>query len=319
VVPCYNEEEVLPFTIHELTEALQNLIDSGLVASDSKIVLVDDGSVDSTWAIIKKFVTEDSAPVIGLAFSRNFGHGAALFAGLSYAREHFDIAITMDADLQDDISKLPEFITAYNNGAQVVYGVRSDRSSDSFFKRFFAESFYRFMSALGVKQVPNHAEYRLMSKTVLNELQHYPERNLYLRGIIASMGFAHAEVPYARNRRAAGQTKYSFFGPLKLALEAITSFSVAPLRFISLTGMFWVLITIGFAVYAIASKLLGVATPGWTATVLIISLLGGVQITFMGIIGEYVGKIYQEVKGRPRYIIEQIIGEKHTDSTRQSR
>lgn len=304
VVPCYNEEEVLSETCRCLNQLTDDLIEKGEVANDSTIYLVDDGSRDQTWPIIAQFAMEDRR-IVGIKLSRNRGHQNALMAGLFSAQG--DAVISIDADLQDDVTAIRQMIRRFRQGAEIVYGVRRQRDSDSRFKRLTAETFYRLMRLLGVESVHNHADYRLMSRRAIDCLRHYREVNLYLRGIVPLLGFRTEAVYYDRGPRLAGESKYPLHKMIALALEAITSFSVVPLRLITLLGFMVFLGTMAVSVWAISVRLFSNnAVPGWTSTVLPMYFLGGIQIFCIGMLGEYLGKTYVEVKGRPRYFIEAI-------------
>ncbi len=305
VVPCYNEEEMLPISSGILLEKLRDMVGRGIVSKDSRIVFVDDGSSDSTWDIIEK-KAEESVEVTGLKLSHNQGHQNALFAGMMYAKNKCDCVITIDADLQDDINVFEEFIEKYESGCQVVYGVRSERKRDSVFKRATAQAFYRFMNAMGTETVYNHADYRLLSRRALEALSEYREVNLFLRGVVPLVGFKSDKVYYARGERAAGDTKYPLKKMINFALDGITSFSVKPLRLISVFGMICSVLSVCGLLYALISYFLEVAVPGWTAIVCSIWLLGGIQLLSVGVLGEYIGKIFSEVKNRPRFFIEEI-------------
>lgn len=302
VIPCYNEEECLHETTKRLENKISELIKLKKISPNSKIVYVDDGSVDETWATIESF----SNRIIGIKLSKNQGHQNALLAGLMYAKNHCDIAISLDADLQDDINAINKFIDKYNDGAEIVYGVRSERKKDSFFKRNTALAFYKIMDRFGAKTIYNHADYRLMSKRALEELSHFNEINLFLRGIVPLIGFKTDIVKYKRAERFAGESKYPLKKMINFALDGITSFSVKPIRLIFTLGLLTSLISFIILIYAVIVKLIGQAVSGWTFTICSIWLLGGLQMIALGIIGEYIGKIYTEVKGRPRYIIEKI-------------
>lgn len=306
VVPCYNEEEVLPKTNNKLVGKLGQLINSGRADKKSRILYVDDGSKDKTWELITGFHDEFDC-VSGLKLANNAGHQNALLAGLMKAKEVADCAISLDADLQDDIDVIDEFLDRYSEGCEVVYGVRNRRDTDTFFKRFTAQSFYKLMRKLGVDIVYNHADYRLMGKNALNALSDFKEVNLFLRGIVPLIGFKSAEVYYDRKPRAAGQTKYPFKKMLSFAVDGITSFSVRPLKIISNLGVIISILSIFGLLYALISYFSGSAVPGWTAIVASIWLLGGIQLLCIGVVGEYIGKIYSEVKARPRYIIEKSL------------
>lgn len=302
VIPCYNEESIIDNTIQEVLVHLNELISSGKISTESNILLVDDGSTDKTWERITVLCKKHLA-VRGIKLSRNSGHQTALIAGLMEAKEKCDVTISLDADLQDDINVLKDFIDEYNRGSDIVYGVRSDRSSDSFFKRASAEFFYRILSFLGVKSIFNHADYRLMSKKSLDVLSQYKETNLYIRGIIPLIGFKHSIVLYKR-KPTERPTHYSFLKMLQLALDGVTSFSIKPLRFIFTLGVLMFFVSLFLLGYAGYVKLYGNTVPGWTSLMFTVLFLGGIQLFCIGIVGEYIGKIYSEVKERPRYIIE---------------
>ncbi|MDD2362765.1 MAG: glycosyltransferase family 2 protein [Oscillospiraceae bacterium] len=306
VVPCYNEEEVLPETNRRLLIKLNRLIDSGRADEKSRILYIDDGSRDKTWDIIMGFHSECES-VCGLKLAHNAGHQNALLAGLMTAREHADCAISLDADLQDDIDVLDEFVDRYKEGCEVVYGVRNKRESDTFFKRFTAQGFYKFMKYLGVDIIYNHADYRLMGKNALNALQDYKEVNLFLRGIVPLIGYKSGVVYYNRSERLVGESKYPLKKMISFALDGITSFSVKPLRIISNLGILISLLSVVGILYALISYIAGVAVPGWTAIVASIWLIGGIQLLCIGVVGGYIGKIYSEVKSRPRYNIEEFL------------
>ena len=310
VVPCYNEEEVLPETIKRLSAKLTQLIKDGKADEESRMLFVDDGSKDKTWSIISEY-SNNNKYVGGVKLSRNRGHQNALLSGLMTAKEHCDCAISLDADLQDDIEVIDQFIDKYLEGCQIVYGVRSSRKKDTAFKRTTAQGYYKFMKMLGVDIVYNHADYRLMGSEALEALSEYSEVNLFLRGIVPLIGYRCDYVYYERNERFAGESKYPLKKMIKFAVDGITSFSVKPLKVIFNLGvMICCLSLIGF-VYALVSLIAGVAASGWTSTICSIWFLGGLQMLCIGIVGTYVGKIYNEVKRRPRYHIEKkIINEK---------
>ena len=308
VVPCYNEQEVLPETSKRLKEKLAQLLQEGKINSNSRFLFVDDGSKDATWSMISSFAQEE--PLIeGLKLSRNRGHQNALLAGLMTAKGYADAVISMDADLQDDINAVNALIERYEEGNEVVYGVRSSRQTDTFFKRATAQGFYRFMKTLGVDLVFNHADYRLMSRRALEALAQYREVNLFLRGIVPLIGFKSAVVPYERAERFAGESKYPFKKMLSFAFEGITSFSVKPLRLVTSLG---VLLFSGGLISLLVFFILwlcGQGVDGWQVVAGTLWMLGGVQLLATGIIGSYIGKIYQETKGRPRFLIEKFTKE----------
>jgi polyisoprenyl-phosphate glycosyltransferase len=305
VVPCYNEEEVLPETIQQLTELLQYLINKGKVTSESCVYYVDDGSRDRTWDLIETFAKTNSH-VRGIKLSRNRGHQNALLAGLLTVKG--EVVISVDADLQDDLSAIEKMLDYYAAGYDIVYGVRSSRKTDTFFKSFTAKGYYRLLSLMGVEIVYNHADYRLMSRRVINALKEFGEVNLFLRGIIPQLGFPNAIVYYDRAERFAGESKYPLKKMLSLAWQGITSFSELPLRFITGLGLLVSLISLVITFWAVWIRLFTEeAIPGWASTVLPIYFLGGIQLLCLGIMGEYLAKVYSETKRRPRYIIEKMI------------
>lgn len=304
VIPCYNEEEVLEETTKRLTAKLNELIKNKLISKESKVMYIDDGSKDKTWDIIKKINYENKL-FVGLRLSRNRGHQNALLAGLMTAKKYADIVISMDADLQDDINTIDKFVNEYYAGSDIVYGVRGARKKDTFFKRTTAESFYKFMKFMGVDIVFNHADYRLMSKRALDELENFEEVNLFLRGIVPLIGFKTSTVMYERNERYAGKSKYPLKKMLSFAFDGITSFSVKPIRMILVLGIVMFFISIIIMIYSLIVHLLGNTVEGWTFTVISIWMIAGVQMLSLGIVGEYIGKIYSEVKRRPRYIISE--------------
>ncbi|WP_076459668.1 glycosyltransferase family 2 protein [Limosilactobacillus caccae] len=303
IVPCYNEEEVLPETVKELGEILNNLIKKNKVASKSKLLFVNDGSRDKTWSLISKY-TKEYTYVTGIKFSRNYGHQNALLAGLSLAVDFSDMMITIDADLQDDVNAISKMVEEYYKGSDVVYGVRNSRKTDSFFKRRTALTFYSLMQKLGVNLVPDSADYRLLSKRAVKSLLDFKERNLFLRGMVPLIGYQSSKVFYARKERFAGQSKYPFRRMLHFALDGITSFSIAPIHLILYLGLITVFISIACMIYTIAEKCMGHVVSGWASLMISIWLLGGVQLISISVIGEYIGKIFSEVKHRPRFTIE---------------
>ncbi|AGN98829.1 Ribonuclease III [Limosilactobacillus reuteri I5007] len=303
VVPCYNEQEVLPETVKELGEVLEKLTKDGNVSPKSKILFVNDGSKDKTWELISKY-TKEYEYVTGIKFSRNYGHQNALLAGMSVAVEYSDMIITIDADLQDDINAIPEMVEKYNEGYDVVYGVRNSRETDTFFKRRTALAFYGLMGKLGVKLVPDSADYRLLSKRATESLLDFKERNLFLRGMVPLVGYDSAKVYYARKERFAGKSKYPLSKMLHFALDGITSFSIAPIHLILYLGVLTVIFSIIMMIYTLVEKINGHIVSGWASLMISIWFLGGVQLISISIIGEYVGKIFSEVKHRPRFVIE---------------
>lgn len=303
VVPCYNEQEVLPETVKELGEVLEKLTKDGNVSPKSKILFVNDGSKDKTWELISKY-TKEYEYVTGIKFSRNYGHQNALLAGMSVAVECSDMIITIDADLQDDINAIPEMVEKYNEGYDVVYGVRNSRETDTFFKRRTALAFYGLMGKLGVKLVPDSADYRLLSKRATESLLDFKERNLFLRGMVPLVGYDSAKVYYARKERFAGKSKYPLSKMLHFALDGITSFSIAPIHLILYLGVLTVIFSIIMMIYTLVEKINGHIVSGWASLMISIWFLGGVQLISISIIGEYVGKIFSEVKHRPRFVIE---------------
>lgn len=304
VVPCFNEEAVLRETYRRLASLRSDLVGKQKISERSEIVFVDDGSRDETWRLIKSWVREGD-PVVGVKLSRNCGHQNALLAGLSSAKG--DAVITIDADLQDDESAIERMVDAYQQGNEVVYGVRAARDADTWFKRTTARGFYRLMSALGVKTVYDHADYRLLSRRAISHLGQFQEVHLFLRGVVPLLGLRSTVVRYDRRSRLAGESKYPLGKMLEFALNGITSFSIAPLRAIAVLGFLVALACVFLAGWAVAVKLLSAnAVPGWASTILPIYFLGGVQLFCAGVMGEYVGKIYMEVKKRPRFLIETI-------------
>jgi len=305
VIPCYNEEEVLPETVKRLTVKMNSMIETGRADEKSRMLLVDDGSRDRTWELISRF-SEENELVSGIKLAHNRGHQNALLAGLMTAKEYCDCAISLDADLQDDIEVLDQFADKFIDGCDVVYGVRNKRETDTFFKRTTAQGFYKFMKVLGVDVVYNHADYRLMSRRALEALSEYKEVNLFLRGIVPLIGYRSDYVYYDRNERFAGESKYPLKKMLSFALDGITSFSVKPLKMISNLGVILSFLSILGLIYALVSYFMGLAVAGWTAIVCSIWLLGGIQLLCLGVVGGYIGKIYSEVKARPRYKIEEF-------------
>lgn len=303
VVPCYNEEAVLPETVSRLTEKMKTLIAAGHADENSRFLLVDDGSKDKTWELICRFC-EENPLCAGLKLAHNRGHQNALLAGLMAAKEKADCAISLDADLQDDIDALDGFLAKFEEGCDVVYGVRNKRDTDSFFKRSTARGFYKVMKMLGVDVVYDHADYRLMSRRALEALGDYKEVNLFLRGIVPLIGYRSDYVYYDRHERFAGESKYPLKKMISFALDGITSFSVKPLKLISNLGILISILSVLGLLYALISYFVGVTVAGWTAIVCSIWLLGGIQLLCIGVLGGYIGKIYSEVKARPRFRVE---------------
>jgi len=306
VVPCYKEEEVLPETAARLKQKLDGLISCAKISASSKILFVNDGSSDGTWQAICRLHTTDPF-FAGVNLSRNRGHQNALLAGLMIAKEHADVTISMDADLQDDIGAVDVMLDEYYNGHDIVFGVRSKRQLDTFFKRRTAAAFYKFMHTLGVEIVPNHADYRLMSRRALDALEGFKEVNLFLRGIVPMIGYKSTTVKYKRGLRFAGTTKYPLKKMIAFAIEGITSLSVRPIRIISIIGLLSFLGSMVMLIFFVIDFIRGNTTAGWASTIVSIWAIGGLQLLAIGIIGEYIGKIYLEVKGRPRYIIESVL------------
>ena len=302
VIPCYNEEQVLPLTAPLFLKKIEELAEQEKISRRSRVLFVDDGSGDRTWETIRGLAAEDER-FLGIRQSRNRGHQNAVLAGLMEAKDRCDITISIDCDGQDDINAMDRMVDAYLDGAEVVYGVRSKRDKDSFFKRFTAESFYRLMRFLGAEVVFNHADYRLISAKVLEHFADYEEVNIFLRGLVPLVGFPSATVYYERNERLAGKSHYPLRKMLALAFNGITSLSIKPITLITGFGVAFSIIGLILMIWAIVQSILGNTVAGWTSTVCIICLLGGIQLISMGIIGQYIGKTYLETKRRPRYII----------------
>lgn len=307
VVPCYKEEAVLPETSKRLRTKVESLQAQGKISDKSRVMFVNDGSKDRTWEIISSLHEEAPQVFSGVNLSRNRGHQNALLAGLMTAVNFADMVISMDADLQDDVDAVDAMVDAYHNGYDVVYGVRSSRQTDTFFKRFTAEGFYKVMKALGVDIVFNHADYRLMSKRALEGLSQFEEVNLFLRGIVPQIGYPWTTVEYERHERFAGESKYPLKKMLAFAFDGITSFSVKPMRLILVLGVVVFTVSIVMLLWALISKLTGSAQAGWTSMIGSVWLIGGIQLLSLGVIGEYIGKIYSESKRRPRFIIERVL------------
>ncbi len=304
VIPCYNEEEVLPETAKRLNRLFDAMEAGDLISGESRIVFVDDGSRDRTWELISSLST-DYPRFRGIKLAKNAGHQNALLAGLMTVKDECDCAISIDADLQDDIEVIPQFIRKFDEGCDVVYGARNDRTTDTFFKRTTAVGFYKFMKAMGVNVVFNHADYRLMSRRALSALSEFSEVNLFLRGLVPLVGYKSDIVYYQRGERFAGESKYPLKKMLSFAFDGITSFSIKPIRLVWSVGAVISILAIVAAIYTLIAKFWGVTTAGWSSLMISIWFLGGVQLVSVGIIGEYIGKIYKETKRRPRYIIEE--------------
>lgn len=309
VIPCYNEQEVLPITAPMFLDKLNSLMAAGLCGENSKVLFVNDGSKDKTWEIICSLAKENSS-FKGINLSRNRGHQNALLAGLMHAKDKCDVTISIDCDGQDDINAMDEMLRQYHEGCDVVYGVRSKRDTDTFFKRVTAEGFYKFMKLMGTETVFNHADYRLMSKRALEGLAEFKEVNLFLRGTVPLVGYKSTSVYYERNERIAGESHYPFSKMMNLALNGITSLSTKPLRYITGIGVVMAFVSFLVIVWAIIARIMGNTVAGWTSLVGIMAFIGGIQLFCLGIIGEYIGKIYSEVKQRPKYIIESTTDDK---------
>ena len=304
VIPCYNEEAVLPVTAPQFLDKVKNLAAAGKISEDSRVLFVNDGSRDDTWKIIKDLAKQDPH-YLGISQSRNRGHQNAVLAGLMEAKDRCDITISIDCDGQDDINAMDEMVEKYLEGYDVVYGVRSSRETDSFFKRFTAQSFYKLLSAMGAEVVYNHADYRLMSARVLKEFANFREVNLYLRGLVPLVGFRSTTVSYSRAERIAGESHYPLKKMLGLAINGITSLSVKPLQMIMGFGIFVAVVSFIGCLWALITAICGKAVAGWASMTCIVCFVSGVQLVCLGIIGEYIGKIYLETKERPRYIISE--------------
>jgi glycosyltransferase involved in cell wall biosynthesis len=303
VVPCYNEEEAFPFCLESLNNVLHLLIIEKLIGSNSYILFSDDGSKDKTWHLIEE-AADQHATVKGLKLSTNKGHQIALIAGLQHADA--DITVSIDADLQDDTAAIEKMVREYLAGNDVVYGVRQDRQTDSRFKRKTAELFYTIMAAMGVKQVSNHADFRLLSRRASDALLQYKEQNVYIRGLVPLVGFQSSKIYYSRSVRVAGESKYPLRKMLSLALEGITSLTITPLRLIALTGLIISLVSVMVAIYTLVEKIIGNTVEGWASVMIAIFFLGGIQMLSLGVIGEYIGKIYMESKQRPKYFTDKL-------------
>lgn len=310
VIPCYNEQEVLPITAPQFLAKINQLAAEGLISGDSRVMFVNDGSKDDTWNIIQQLADQDEH-YIGIAQSRNRGHQNAVLAGLMEAKDMCDITISIDCDGQDDINAMDEMVKAYLEGCEIVYGVRSKRDTDTFFKRFTAESFYKLLNSMGAEVVYNHADYRLISSRALQELAKFKEVNIFLRGMVPLVGFKSTSVYYERSERAAGKSHYPLSKMLALAFDGITSLSIKPIKMIIGMGVIVAFISFIGIIWAVVEAILGKTVMGWASTTCIICFLSGVQLISVGVIGEYIGKIYMEVKQRPRYIISDRTWERH--------
>lgn len=308
VIPCYNEEEVLPETSKRLKEKMTSLIQAGKIDKASRIVFVNDGSRDKTWEIIRSLHQEDTV-FSGINLSKNRGHQNALLAGLMTVRKHADMVISMDADLQDDIDAVDAMVDKYLDGMDIVYGVRSSRAKDTFFKKATAEGFYKLMNAMGANTVFNHADYRLMSKRALEGLAEFGEVNLFLRGVVPMIGYPWDVVYYERGERFAGESKYPLGKMIAFAVEGITSLSTKPIRMITGLGFFIFLVSIGMLIYSVIRHFMGATIVGWTTLMVSVWAIGGLILLSLGVVGEYIGKIYLETKARPRFIVEQFLNE----------
>ena len=306
LAPCYNESEVLPMSSKIFLDKLNGLIGEGKISEDSRVAFVDDGSKDNTWEIIESLHEMDSK-FVGIKLSRNRGHQNALLGGLSTIVDDCDMIVTIDADVQDDVNAIDKMVDDFNNGSDIVYGVRASRDTDTFFKRTTAQGFYKFMSSMGVETVYNHADFRLMSSRAVKALLEFKEVKLFLRGMVPLVGFKSTTVTYDRAPRLAGESKYPLKKMLSFAFDGITSFSVKPIRLITALGVITFILSIIFALYALISFAVHHAAPGWTSTVLSIWFFGSLQIIAIGIVGEYIGKIYLESKHRPRFFIEKYL------------
>lgn len=308
VIPCYNEEEVINETAKRLKDKITSLIERSKISKDSKIVFINDGSSDSTWKIIQK-LHEDNKIFSGINLSKNRGHQNALLAGLMTVKDFCDFSISLDADLQDDINAIDEMVDKFYSGYDIVYGVRSSRNKDTFFKKFTAETFYKLMNLLGAKTVFNHADYRLLSKRALIGLSEFKEVNLFLRGIVPLIGYSSTTVSYERAERFAGESKYPLLKMISFAFEGITSLSIQLIRLITFTGFLMIMISIIVSIYSLYNYFFGDVSPGWASIIISLWFIGGLLMMSLGIVGEYIGKIYLETKSRPRFIIDTFLNE----------
>ena len=304
VIPCYNEEQVLPLTSGKFKAKVDELVEAGKISDDSRVMFVNDGSKDTTWDILTS-LTEQDKRYAAISLSRNRGHQNALIAGLMEAKKFADITISMDCDGQDDINAITEMVDEYAKGNEIVFGVRNDRKTDTWFKRTTAQSYYKFLRGMGVDIIPDHADYRLMSSRVLDALEGYGEVNLFLRGIIPQLGFKQSVVYYSRAEREAGKTHYPLSKMASLAIDGVTSFSVRPLRLITVLGFIVAFLSLVGIIYVLVSVISGYYVDGWASTTCILCFVSGIQMISLGVIGEYIGKIYLETKHRPRYIVSE--------------
>ena len=307
IVPCFNEQEVLPQSHVRLSQLVNEMIDQGSIAQESKLLYVDDGSRDDTWQVVNRLANE-SSQVAGVKLACNSGHQNALMAGLAAAVDHCDITVSIDADLQDDINVIPQMVERYQDGCDIVFGVRRERKSDSWFKRTTAGMFYKLMNRLGVDTISNHADYRLMSRRAVLALLDYKERNLFIRGIVTKLGYKTDCVYYDRSARMAGESKYPIKKMANFAIDGITSFSAKPVRMVFMAGILFLMIALIMLIYVLTAYFMGRAVSGWPSLILSIWLVGAFILIGLGIIGEYVGKIYTEVKNRPRYNVDTTVG-----------
>lgn len=314
VVPCYNEEEVVEKSAQVMSDKLQRLVSEGKVKGSSKVMFVNDGSRDNTLRLLHQIAAKDTVFSV-ISFAGNYGHQSAILAGMMMARKYADVVVTIDADLQQDIEALDNFLSSYMNGSEIVYGVRNDRHSDGFFKKSTATAYYKLMHLLGSNVITNHADYRLMSKKALDALSEYQETNLFLRGLIPTMGFASDVVYFDVKEREAGQSKYTLSKMLTLAMDGITSMSVRPLRLIAGIGFIVCLFSIIMCIFSLVDWARGNTVPGYTTSILVSLMMGGITLFSLGIIGEYIGKIYMETKKRPRYIIDTFVWKESKDDS----
>lgn len=303
ITPAFNEEEILESSIDKLTTIINSMVDKNLISNKSQILIVDDGSTDNTWILIEKIVKKNKL-VKAIKFSKNFGHQNAIIAGIDNSLD-FDYSITIDIDLQDDPNKIVEMVEKANNGTNIVYGVRNSRETDSWFKRNSAKAFYKLMNWLGASTIPNHADFRLLDKKAMSELTKFNEHDLFVRGIVTQIGLQTDQVAYARTPRTAGESKYPLYKMLQFAYNGLISFSIRPIRLVRNAGIIVAAIGIVYLIYTIWQKFNGNALPGWPSLIVSIWILGGLQLVAIGVVGEYIGSIFKEVKNRPRYIIEQ--------------